>query len=293
MKEFLIFRTDRVGDFLFSLLIIKLIKKNYPNSYITLVASEKNYEYAKTFNVIDKIIILKKNLFSKINLVFKLRKKKYDVIILHDGKNRSKFISFFLKTKKKVSCAADLKNTQIEIIKIVCKKININFEEDSLNFLDDRRHPVLNIPFSKYLLLHFDEKWIYNNYIKKYKNIEPTKNELIDFIRNLVKKNNLIITTGREISKLLNDIRFEIDYKEVKIFDKQNLLEIENIVFNSSLLISCHGWITHIAAAKNIKQIDIIDNSYPYDKWTSHLRNYNCLHRKSFKVLSKEIIDLI
>ena len=186
-----------------------------------------------------------------------------------------------------------MKNTQIEIIKIVCKKININFEEDSLNFLDDRRHPVLNIPFSKYLLLHFDEKWIYNNYIKKYKNIEPTKNELIDFIRNLVKKNNLIITTGREISKLLNDIRFEIDYKEVKIFDKQNLLEIENIVFNSSLLISCHGWITHIAAAKNIKQIDIIDNSYPYDKWTSHLRNYNCLHRKSFKVLSKEIIDLI
>ena len=91
----------------------------------------------------------------------------------------------------------------------------------------------------------------------------------------------------------MNDIRFEIDYKEVKIFDNQNLLEIENIVFNSSLLISCHGWITHIAAAKNIKQIDIIDNSYPYDKWTSHLRNYNCLHRKSFKVLSKEIIDLI
>ena len=88
MKEFLIFRTDRVGDFLFSLLIIKLIKKNYPNSNITLVASEKNYEYAKTFNVIDKIIILKKNLFSKINLVFKLRKKKYDVIIIHDGKNR-------------------------------------------------------------------------------------------------------------------------------------------------------------------------------------------------------------
>ena len=134
MKEFLIFRTDRVGDFLFSLLIIKLIKKNYPNSNITLVASEKNYEYAKTFNVIDKIIILKKNLFSKINLVFKLRKKKYDVIIIHDGKNRSKFISFFLKTKKKISCAADLKNTQIEIIKIVCKKININFGEDSLNF---------------------------------------------------------------------------------------------------------------------------------------------------------------
>ena len=44
---------------------------------------------------------------------------------------------------------------------------------------------------------------------------------------------------------------------------------------------------------KKIKQIDIIDNQYPHNKWTSHFRNYNFLNRKSFEILSNEIIDLI
>ena len=35
------------------------------------------------------------------------------------------------------------------------------------------------------------------------------------------------------------------------IFENQNLMEIENIVFNSDLLITCHGWISHIAQQKN------------------------------------------
>ena len=32
------------------------------------------------------------------------------------------------------------------------------------------------------VLFHFDEKWIYNNYIKNYIKIEPTQNELINFL---------------------------------------------------------------------------------------------------------------
>ena len=54
MKEILIFRTDRVGDLLFSLLFIKIIKKNFPKCRITLITSSKNYEYANTFEDIDK-----------------------------------------------------------------------------------------------------------------------------------------------------------------------------------------------------------------------------------------------
>ena len=67
MKKYLIFRTDRIGDFLFSLKFIKIIKLNDPHSEITIIASERNHNYIKTFNVIDKIILLKNNLFAKIN----------------------------------------------------------------------------------------------------------------------------------------------------------------------------------------------------------------------------------
>ena len=289
--NFLIFRTDRVGDFLLSLFLIKNIKKTYPKSIITIVASTRNYNYIKTFNEIDNVILLQNNFLSKLRMIFNLRKKNYNSIIIHDGKSRSKFISFFLKYKKKIICNIDLIKTQSEIIKNVCNKLNITFDESSINFLDDRKHKGL-IPFDKYVHIHFDEKWIYDDYIKKYTNIEPSELEFLEFLKKIIKKNNkIIITTGKKSSKILNYIKNKINENEIKIFENQNLLDIENVVFNSELLITCHGWISHIASARRIRQIDIIDKTYPYDTWTSHFRNYTSLDRKPFSLLSQEIID--
>ena len=83
-----------------------------------------------------------------------------------------------------------------------------------------------------------------------------------------------------------NNIRFNSFFKT---------LEIESIIDKSDLLISCHGAISHLATAKNIKQIDIIDESKTnfYKKWTAHFRNYRFIYRKNFRDLSKEIISLL
>jgi len=294
MRKYLIFRTDRVGDFLFTLKLIKIIKTNDPCSEITVIGSQKNYKYIQTFSVVDKIILLKNDLLSKIKLIFYLRKNSYDSIIVHDGKNRSKFISFFLKFRKRVVCVTNLIDTQIEIIKKACQKIHLEFDNECIDFLEKRNHSLVKLPYKNYIHLHFDEKWKYSEYIKKYTNIEPNEKEFLMFINKiLIKGKKLIITTGKNPSVLLNNIKNRINDLDVKIFENQNLMQIENIVFNSDLLITCHGWISHIAAAKKIRQIDIIDSSYPYDKWTSHFRNYNFINRKSFNILSNEIIKFI
>jgi ADP-heptose:LPS heptosyltransferase len=294
MKKYLIFRTDRVGDFLLSLSLIKIIKINDPEVEITVIASERNFKYVKTFDEIKNVIVLKNNFLSKIKLIIDLRRIKYDAIIIHDGKNRSRFISFFLKFKKRVVCFTNLIDTQLDIIKKVCEKINLNFSYKCLDFLDSRNHNFVNIPFIKYIHLHFDEKWEYNKYIKKYTNIEPNENELVSFINNIISKDKkLIITTGKKLPKILNNIKNKINKENVHIFTNQSLLEIEHIVFNCDLLITCHGWISHIASSKKIRQIDIIDNLYPYNKWTSHFRNYTSINRESFDILSKKIINLV
>ena len=51
----LIYRTDRIGDLLYSCPLILAIKKNFPNSHITLIASNKNYLYAKDTEIFDDI----------------------------------------------------------------------------------------------------------------------------------------------------------------------------------------------------------------------------------------------
>ena len=84
MKKYLIFRTDRVGDFLLTSILINSIKRNDPNSHISIVASEKNYNYIKTFDNINKVFLLKNKFFYKLKLILDLRKYFYDFIILHD-----------------------------------------------------------------------------------------------------------------------------------------------------------------------------------------------------------------
>ena len=69
MKKYLIFRTDRIGDFLLTAIILKSIKRNESNSHITIVASKKNFDYVKSFDFIDKVILLKKPFSKKKNFI--------------------------------------------------------------------------------------------------------------------------------------------------------------------------------------------------------------------------------
>ena len=67
MNQFLIFRTDRIGDFILTSILIKSIKRNNPNSKIIVICSKKNIEYIKKFSLVDEAIIypntFKKNFF--------------------------------------------------------------------------------------------------------------------------------------------------------------------------------------------------------------------------------------
>ena len=57
MKKFIIFRTDRLGDFLITTNIIKKIKETYKKSHITVVGSPLNKILLKNYKKIDKTII--------------------------------------------------------------------------------------------------------------------------------------------------------------------------------------------------------------------------------------------
>ena len=293
MNKYLIFRTDRIGDFLVSAILLKCIKKNDPNSYISVVASNKNCEYIKTFPYVDNVIQLNNNFINKLSVFFKLFKFKYKSIIIHDNKKRSKFISFFLRSSNKINILKSREATHIQLIKDILQKMNFNFFNDSLNTLTHREQK--KFKDKNFIQLHFDEKWIYKDYIDKFKNIEPTEIELVNFIKKIHKKNvgKLVITTGFYLPDKMNKIKPTLIDLNVNLYEGLNFLELEKITSKSNVLISCHGAISHIASANNIKQIDIIDKSYNYGKWTHHFRNYNFLYRDNFAVLSNKIIDLI
>ncbi len=295
MNKYLIFRTDRIGDFLLTAILINSIKRNESNSHVTVVASQKNYNYVKSFNSVDSVILLKNGFFEKIKLIKNLHNEKYRAIIVHDQKQRSKIISFFLNSKIKV-LVKNKSNSYFSDIKEILKLINLNFIESDLNTLKSRDKYNKTIDNS-YILFHFDEKWIHKEYINSYVNIEPINDDLESFINSIINKSGkkLVITTGVKKPKILNKISSDKFNSKLIILSNIDFIEIENIVDSCELLISCHGAISHVAAAKNIRQIDIIekDKLNFYKRWTEHFRNYNFIYRKNFKNLSRDIINML
>ena len=187
---------------------------------------------------------------------------------------------------------------------------NYNLNDSDLDTISKNKVNNSIVKNDDYILLHFDEKWIHNDYIKNYKSIEPDNYlDFENFIKNIVtqSENNLYITTGLISNKFtnlikskfnkINEFKFELNYNNKKIifFEKTTFTELEILVSKSSILISCHGAATHVAAAFNIKIIDILDKSKIlfYKKWTTHLRNYKKVERDNFKLLSNKIINVL
>lgn len=291
MNKYIVFRTDRIGDFLLSAILIKCIKSNDPNSHITVIASEKNYQYIKTFSIVDETFLLKSNIIDKIKLIFKLRNSLYKAIILHDGKKRSSLISFFLKKKLILFSLNPLNISHIDQIKNFINELDFKFYKNNLNIFEGKVTNFSNFK-KKYIVFHFDEKWIHKEYIKHYIDIEPSKNELLDFFNKIIKKTDLelVITTGTGENLIINEIINTDFNNRVKIYKELNFFQLEEIISKSIVLISCHGSVSHIASGNNIKQIDIIDKSYDYSKWTKHFRNYNYINRDKFSILSQKIL---
>ena len=327
MNNYLFFRTDRIGDFLVSAILLNSIKRNDKNSTITIIASKKNYFYIKSFNFIDEVILYPDTLIKKIKLFFYLLKKNYNLIGVLDGKKKSIYFTFFLKSNFKILITGKsfYKNilkyiytkiflfkeseSRIDEIKEILEVISFNFHEVDQYLFEKRilkNNKYIKIP-KNYLLFHFDEKWIYKDYIKEYNSIEPSFEEFVNFLKVLTKKislniiissgniNNPILNRFNENLKKYNDRLYfnEFNGQNVYVAKNLNFFDLETLVKNSLIVITCHGAVTHLASSLNKKIIDIFDQSKKdfYYKWNKHIKNYSYAFRKNFNDLSLEILE--
>ena len=241
--KYLIFRTDRIGDFLITLPLINSIKRNNPKAQIFVVSSNKNNEFIKNYNLIDKVFLLKsKNLKDRIKLFFELKKYSFETIIISDKKNRSHLLAILLKSSKKIFNVSkvfqkklfsifyksvfldndnDTNNTVKKILQDNCNAINFKLIDDDFHsfkenqFIDQFPHKkLLKLDKSNLLIFHYDEKWEINKYLKSYKKASSLTamnikiDSLLNFISDLSKKTSMkvIITTGNIKTDMINEL---------------------------------------------------------------------------------------
>jgi ADP-heptose:LPS heptosyltransferase len=103
MKKIIIFRTDRLGDYLINSRPIYELKKKISNSRIIVVCSQINEKILKQTDYIDQLIIYDKkfSVYIKLKIFFSIIFQNYYSAFILDGKNFSYLCNIFLFSKFK------------------------------------------------------------------------------------------------------------------------------------------------------------------------------------------------
>ncbi len=327
MSRFLIFRTDRIGDFIFSRILTESILLDNKNNKIDFVCSSYNSKYVKNFKDISNIYILDKyDLRLMFKNMLKINKNKYDYLIILDGKRRSIFFSMALKAKKKYAILKDFRpliilklffdnyfvnseaNTQFNNFSTIINYLNIKVPKkiNYYNSYDFKKLLFRNLP-KNYILLHLDEKWFEGYYYKdfKYMNLSVKNfNFLIKTIFNKF-KNNIVITSGKinvkQFTEIIStcfvkeseNIYYSKKYKKKLLFiDNTEFRDLEQIVKNCSKVICCEGAISHVSHALNKKTYALINNFKTAKFWTKHMINLKLLKRDNISKICSQISNI-
>ena len=65
-NKYIFFRTDRIGDFLLSAILIKSVKRSDKNSFITVVASKKIISILRTSVLLMRLSYFQNHIFLKL-----------------------------------------------------------------------------------------------------------------------------------------------------------------------------------------------------------------------------------
>ena len=260
MKKILIFKTDRIGDFVYFSPCLKVIKDNIPDSEITVICSKYNYQIVKNYKEINKIIVINKILILDFFLILKnLIFTKFDYLLQMDGNKRSYFFSLFILSDKKacifyykvknifsysirlfrpnyfirlkfpynVVCNEDY-NTSFHYQKLyfeLMAKLSFNItNKQNIFYLDDNFKKDYEI-FSrilpdKYFLFHIDNK---SDNLSKEEFIS-----ILDFIDKIKSKNHVILSLGIEKIKYYQFLKEK--FKIISFDNLDNLELLKDIV---------------------------------------------------------------
>ncbi len=322
MKKFIIFRTDRLGDFLIITNIIKAIRNKYKDSHITLVGSPNNKKLINSYKIINKVLIYNKEstFRKKISILRNIIKSNYYCSLSLDGKSFSNIANFFLKAEKKfgISYTFNLINF---IINLKWSKPNLiynylvfdRFEtlQSKKNLIKSEHIPSRLIKLSNNLNLKLNSKNNYYYEIEK-KNILLSKKIFDKKIKSqyvlihLDEKWNDIININKDFSEeLLNfqkktnkkivitsqknrDIYYKTLKKNLKknkniiFLENLNLALFERMIAMSLYSISCHSGF--LVQISGFNRTNIIDIINKKDlTWYSCWKPLNTKHKFVYK----------
>src|SRR5574344_1282409 len=259
----LITRHDKIGDFLVSLPLFKAIKEQYPSTKLTALVSKINFDFAKSLDFIDDVILYDKNDLN--STVEEIKKRKFDASISCYIDTSLGKILFKSRIIKRVAPATKIAqiffNKRIKQRRSRVEKTEWQYNLD----LEKAIFPEIKLDFTRPIL---------NLDIKKKKRVifhagfggSSDGNLSLDDYLNLARsiKDNtyeIVFYFGPDDSKTKNYIENSLDF-EATIYDsKGTLLDFTKYIASSTLFVSTSTGPMHLAGATNTKTLSFFGDS--------------------------------
>lgn len=259
----LITRHDKIGDFVVTLPLFKAIKEQYPNTKLTALVSRVNFDFAKTIDFIDDVILFDKNDLKA--TLEKIKEKKFDASISCYIDTTLGKLLFKSRIKKRVAPATKI--AQLFFNKRVTQRRSQVLKTEWQYNLDLAKElfPDIKLEFSRPLLdikTQKEKKVIFHPGFGGSSDGNLSLDDYINLARSISKSSyEIVFSFGPDDGKSKEYIENHLDF-DVKLFDsKISLYEFTKYLASSYLFVSTSTGPMHLAGATNTKTLSFFGNT--------------------------------
>ena len=260
----LVVQIGKYGDMILTTPLFKELKRIFPDSELSVLASTRNSDISKNLSIVDYTYEYSKKIISIVKLIFTLRRKAYDYWIdtKDEYSSTSKILERFCKPKTSLGFNIKDKVFDVNLQNFVIGEHRVDINLSPANYLSESNQykrilPHIDIPLSdsenisdkldkiggKYILLNLSaginnrilaiEKWI----------------ELVDDIDT---DKNILITGIEKDYENINTILKSTDRKDVYFVKTKNIFELAVVIKRADLLVTPDTAAVHLASCFDI-----------------------------------------
>ncbi|MBU0600469.1 lipopolysaccharide heptosyltransferase II [bacterium] len=299
-KKILIIQTGFIGDVVLTIPLIETIKKNYPQSFLCAVTLKNGKDILLYNPYLDEIIIYEKKsrdkgLINFINLVKKIRRKRFNLAILPHKSLRSVLIAVFSGIKERVGLKKYLAylfySKKIPLIK-EDQAIERNLRlASALNCALIEKNPHLylsakdNEYTDKFLRINSHDYLVGINPGAAWKTKRWVKEGFAEVGNILAKegKVKIIFFGGPNETSLVKEIMELINFKPIIATGKTTVRQMISLISKCKLYIGNDSGPTHIAASLGIPTVVIFGPTVLEQGFTPRGDKVVILENKSLK----------
>lgn len=304
IKKILVMRLDRLGDIILSIPALRALRKEFPQSEITLLVYDNLCGLTELKKYSDEIIGFKKENIFKI--IYELRKKNFDMAIdfLSRADNMSAIILGAMRAKEKLGFNVGMRRLflsikfrphNIELYEVdtllkMLEKLDIETNDNQLELsLDINEEEFVNLWLIKNNVEKNDILIGINPFAGDMVKMWPIEKfvELVKLITNKYPVKIILTGSDNEAGKIKSVFKYILSKKVISSAGEVSLNGLVTLIDRFKMLISGNTGPMHIAITRNIPLL-LINGYSSLKRWGPHEGN-NLIIKKDYPCVPCEL----